>query len=278
MTEDISLDIGASSNILLSRLTAEDKQLIQPHLQRREIHSRDLLERKNRPIKAAYFIEKGLVAIMGNTLDGHTEELGLVGRSGMTGLSLLLGVDQSPHDALVLIPGSCLRIERATLWSLMELSPSLKEHLCRYLQAFIVLMAQTALVKSNANVKIRLARWILMAHDRIHSNELPITHELLSILLGVRRPGVTVALHELEAAGLIHSMRGWITITDREGLEELTGGYYGLAEAEYERLIGVSPYTMQQTSRVAAPSKSKRAETDVQSSKASGKISVPPYS
>lgn len=99
-------------------------------------------------------------------------------------------------------------------------------------------MAATALANGRANTNERLARWLLMAYDRLHRNEIPLTHEFLGLMLGVRRAGVTVALQELEGEGLIKAARSRIIIRDCEGLKEIADGYYGVPESEYQRLFG----------------------------------------
>ena len=108
----------------------------------------------------------------------------------------------------------------------------------RFVQSFFVQVSQTALATGKANVEQRLARWLIMAHDRVDGESLPLTHEFLSIMLGVRRAGVTVALHNLEGEGLIRATRGAITITNPDALIAYTDGLYGIAEREYERLLG----------------------------------------
>jgi CRP-like cAMP-binding protein len=107
-----------------------------------------------------------------------------------------------------------------------------------YGQTFLVQTSHTALSNSRASIEERLARWLLMAHDRVDGDALGVVHEFLALMLGVRRPGVTVAIHMLEARGLIHSARGRIDVLDRKGLEKAANGFYGVPESEYERLLG----------------------------------------
>ncbi len=107
-----------------------------------------------------------------------------------------------------------------------------------YAQAFLIQTVQTALANGTAKIEERLSRWILMSHDRVGHNDLPLTHEFLSIMLAVRRPGVTDALHQLEGRGLIRATRGQITVVDRAGLIRVAEGSYGVPEAEYQRLLG----------------------------------------
>jgi CRP-like cAMP-binding protein len=120
----------------------------------------------------------------------------------------------------------------------MQETPSLRVSLLRFVQAFIVQTAHTAAANARAKVEERLARWLLMAHDRVDGDVLPLTHEFLSLMLGVRRPGGTVAFHLLEQKGLVSTKRALIAIDDRAGLEQLAHGFYGVPEAEHLRLTG----------------------------------------
>jgi CRP-like cAMP-binding protein len=117
-------------------------------------------------------------------------------------------------------------------------SLSLRDSLLKFAQAFGVQTAHTAVSNAQSRLDVRLARWLLMAHDRIGEDTLSLAHELLSVMLGVRRPGVTEALHALREQDLISHARGRITVRDREGLERAAGKAYGTPEAEYRRLIG----------------------------------------
>ena len=117
-------------------------------------------------------------------------------------------------------------------------SVSLRDSLLKFVQAFGVQTTHTAICNAQSRLDVRLARWLLMAHDRIGDDTLTLTHEFLSIMLGVRRPGVTEALHALRKQGLISYGRGQIVVKDRKGMERTAGGAYGTPEAEYRRLIG----------------------------------------
>ena len=192
------------------------------------------------PVNTAHFVESGLVSIVaGATLDRRVD-VGVIGREGTTGLPLLLGSVQSPNTSIVQIDGTSLGIERQRLASLMELLPGLHHRLDLFVQSFIVQMSQTTLANSKANVEQRLARWLLMLRDRIDSDGIPLTHEFISVMLGVRRAAVTVALHNLESRHFLRSTRGLVTIRDYERLRAFVNGLYGVAEDEYERLLGIS--------------------------------------
>jgi CRP-like cAMP-binding protein len=161
-----------------------------------------------------------------------------VGREGLTGIAVINGVDRTPNRTIVQAAGSAFRLRADHLNEAMEESPSLRALLLRFMQTFLVQTAQSALANGRYTIQERLARWLLMFHDRIDGDNLPLTHELVSLMLGVRRAGVTEALHHLEADAMIAVTRGEIVVRDRTKLEEAANGCYGLPEAEYGRLIG----------------------------------------
>jgi CRP-like cAMP-binding protein len=119
----------------------------------------------------------------------------------------------------------------------MQESRTLRKVLLRFVHSFMIQATHTAVANGSAKLEERLARWLLMAHDRLDGDRLRLVHEFLARMLGVRRPGVTVAIHALESSGVIESARGVITVVDREGLEEMANGSYGVPEREYERLM-----------------------------------------
>jgi CRP-like cAMP-binding protein len=224
-------------NRLLAALTTQDVELLRPLLEEVPLHLRQVLEAPGKPIPYAYFLLTGLASVIAHTRHDRQIEVGMVGFEGMTGLALVLGDDRSSNETLIQAPGTALRISTADLRRAQEASPVLRGMLARYVNAFISQASQTALANGRAKLEERLARWILMSHDRFTGSEVTITHEFLSIMLGVRRPGVTIGLHYLEGKGLIRSTRGLITVLDRDGLNEQANGSYGIPEAEYERLF-----------------------------------------
>ena len=165
-------------------------------------------------------------------------EIGLFGRDGLVGTVLALGSNRVPHQTFMQVSGTGLRIEAEVLTRAIESSASLRLLLLRYTQTFLIQTAQTALANASAPAEERLARWLAMYHDRQDGDDLSVTHEFLSMMLGVRRPTVTVALQMLEGAGLVRAQRGRVRVLDRRGLILAAGPAYGPAEAEYERLIG----------------------------------------
>jgi DNA-binding transcriptional regulator YhcF (GntR family) len=165
-------------------------------------------------------------------------EVGLIGCEGMSGTSVVLGAQSSPHESYMQVAGEAQQITTSDLQRAMAASKSLHLTLLRYVQVFMVQTAHSAIANARAKIDERLARWILMAHDRVAGDTLPLTHEFIALMLGVRRAGVTEAVHTLSSKGLIETRRGEIVVRNRKGIERHAGDAYGTPEAEYRRLIG----------------------------------------
>jgi CRP-like cAMP-binding protein len=214
-----------SSNRILSRLSRADFRLLEPHLEAVELPVRKQLQARNKRVDQIYFIERGFASVVAN--GGHNIEIGLIGREGMTGLSVVMGDnDRAPHETYIQHAGSGQRMAADNLREAIDASVTLHRVLLRYAHHFMIQATQTALANGRSKIEDRLARWLLMADDRIDGGELRLTHEFLGIMLGVRRPGVTVALQGLEHTGLISNKRGMITILDREALQRCSNGTY----------------------------------------------------
>jgi CRP-like cAMP-binding protein len=230
---------SAPKNRLLGSLARADQEMLVPHLEVATLKFRQRLEPAGRKIESVYFIDGGLasvVAIGGS--ERRQTEVAVVGREGMTGTAVILGVDRSPHETFMQVEGWGRRIKAVVLRDLMEKSRSLSARFMHYVHVFAVQASDTALANAQGKIEERLARWLLMAHDRLESDELHLTHEFLSVMLGVRRAGVTTALHQLEKSALISTSRACVTLRDRCGLEKIANGLYGKPEAEFERLFG----------------------------------------
>ena len=225
-------------NSLLSVLSNEDYEVLRPSLVRMEIGRGDVLLASGRSISEVFFVEVGVVSSVAITPRGRRIEIGLVGREGFAGLPLALGVDRAAHESFVQIEGEALSLSSGAFREALDRLPALMPILLRYAHVIQVQTAQTALSNGSYSLAERLARWLLMCHDRIDGDEFPITHEFMAIMLGVRRPGVTTTVHVLEGAGMIKARRSRIEILDRAKLEAMAGESYGLPEAEYRRLIG----------------------------------------
>jgi CRP-like cAMP-binding protein len=226
------------SNRLLSSLSRHDFDLVAPHLESVTLGTGKILERPNQSIEDVCFPETGFASVVAVQRSGKEVEVGLIGREGMTGLPIVLGDHRSPHAIYVRAPGKGLRIPASALRQAIQASMSLRDSLLRFVQAFGVQTTDTAICNAQCKIDVRVARWLLMAQDRISDCTLPSTHEVLSDKLGMRRAGVTETFKALRQRGLISYRRGEITIDDREGLTRFAGEAYGTPESEYRRLIG----------------------------------------
>ena len=232
-------EISAGSNLLLDALSPDDRRLLDPHLVRVDMKPRQFMVEADKPIEHIYFLNGGIASIVSSSPDeGHTE-IGIFGREGMSGTTVLLGSDRSPYDTFIQVDGStALRMEVGALHSAIEQSATLHNLLLRFAEALMIQTGQSVVASAHHRVESRLARWLLMCHDRSDGDDIALTHEFMSMMIAAQRTGVTVTLHILEGSGMIRSTRGLVTILDRAKLEDIAGDAYGMPEAEYRRLIG----------------------------------------
>lgn len=223
-------------NGLLAVLGEEDQAVVRPLLEPVTLHQGDVLFESYEPIPYVYFFEGGLSSEIVIGSGPNQIEVGCIGFEGCSGLPVVLQADVTPHRSFMQSSGPALRIRASALQATMERSPSLRRLLLRYTHVFMIQIAATALANGRYEVEMRLARWVLMSHDRL-GDELPLTHDFLALMLGVRRPSVTDALHKLEGSLAIKAERGLITVRDRAKLEAIAGEAYGIPEQEYRRLI-----------------------------------------
>lgn len=210
-------------NELLATLPADELARLRPHLTREALASGRELHAPGAPITDVYFIEQGLASFTANTFDGGSVEVGLAGREGMVGIAAFLMPDMPAlHRAFIQIPGSALRMDAAAFRAALNQCPELRRRCLHFVGAFMAQAAQTAACNARHEITERLARWLLMSLDRVDGNELPLTQEFLSLMLGVRRAGVVVAASALQSDDLIRYARGRITVLDRPGLEEVS--------------------------------------------------------
>jgi CRP-like cAMP-binding protein len=228
---------SSRKNQLLASLSTKDFGLLEPSLTSVNLGIRKNLEKPNKRIEAIYFPESGFASVVG-VQRGKEVEIGLIGREGMTGLPIVLGNHRSPHATYIQAAGNGQCITSTELRKAMQTSSSLRDSLLKFVQAFGVQTSHTAISNAQSRTDIRLARWLLMAHDRMGGDTLSLTHEFLSFMLAVRRAGVTDALNLLRKQKMISYERGRITIHDRKGMERIAGESYGTPESEYRRLIG----------------------------------------
>ncbi len=230
---------GITRNHLLRALAADDFSFVAQYLQRVHLTAGRVLAQVGDRIEFVCFPEDGVTSIADVYSNGDRVEIGIVGREGLTNASILLGCDIAAHDAIVQISGGtafCLPADR--LMDLCMRSPDAQAVLLRFVQSFAIQTARTLASNLRDPATGRLARWLLMCHDRIEGDEIRLIHETIGRLLGVRRATVTDGLHILESERAIIARRGSILIRDRACLEALAGESYGYAEAHYRRLIG----------------------------------------
>lgn len=225
-------------NRLLATLASDTFALLQPRLERVSLEQGTLLEQPGEPVMRVYFPEPGVVSVVACAASGVRLEAGVVGPEGMTGLSLLSGVDRPAYQCLVQVPCRALCLGADGFRDALRVNRDLHDHLLRFAYLFQVQLTQTVLCNGRLVVNERLARWLLMCHDRADREDLPLTHEFLAMMLGVRRPGITTALQMLESAGALKMRRGVVAIRDRAVLLAAAGDGYGVPEAEYERVLG----------------------------------------
>jgi CRP-like cAMP-binding protein len=225
-------------NRILGSLSKTDFALLQPHLEPVRLRFRQRLQSPNRRVKAAYFPDSGIASVVAIATGSHIQiEVAVIGCEGMTGLPIVLDTGRSPCEIFVQVEGHGRCIPAHNLESAMESSPAIKNAFLKYAHILDIQASYTALANAQGKLEERLARWLLMAQDRIGQDELDLTHEFLALMLGVRRAGVTVGLQHFVLRGLVTTRRGFIVIRDRVGLEEAANGLYGAPEAEYERLF-----------------------------------------
>ncbi|MBY3038790.1 Crp/Fnr family transcriptional regulator [Rhizobium laguerreae] len=227
-------------NKLLRRFPEEAFDLLAPKLEPIDLPVKHSLVLARKPIEHVCFIESGLASMVAESADGKRVEIRHIGREGIAGYPVLLGVDRTPNSVFMQVRGNGLQVATEDFLLVLE-HADLRKLLLRYVHTCELQLAYTALAAAKYNMHQRLARWLLMCHDRLDGNDLALTHEFLGLMLGVRRAGVTDELHILEGMHAIRSTRGNVRILNRDMLIEIAGGCYGVPEQEYDRLIGDSP-------------------------------------
>lgn len=222
-------------NLLISALPARERKRLLTHCSQVELVFGSILCQTEQPMRYLYFPLKGFISLV-TSLGGHRPlELGLIGHEGMLGATQILGVKAAPSTAVVQGAGSALRITANQLRKALDDCPRLLQTLKRYLYVQTVQLAQNAACGHFHELEPRLARWLLMTHDRAHSDHFHLTHEFLADMLGVRRSGVTIAAGALQLRQLIHYNRGEISVLDRPGLERVACECYAALCANYDR-------------------------------------------
>lgn len=223
-------------NRLLSRLDDQDFKAIFPLLKKVDLALKTVVLERDQKIEFVYFPENCTCSILALTDCVEPIEVGMVGYEGMTDMTVVAG-DISRMRTIVQGPGTAWRMKAEDCVQALRDRPSFNETVMRFKEVVAIMFAYTALAHGSFTIEERLARWLLMSHDRVRRDQIPMIHEFLAAMLAVRRSGVTTAMHVLEGQGAIKATRGMITVRDRAKLLELSGGSYGVPEAEYERLM-----------------------------------------
>jgi CRP-like cAMP-binding protein len=225
-------------NKILAALPSEEYDRLLSHLTPVSLPLGESLYETEDRIKYVYFVNTGVVSLVTHLKEGSGVEVGLVGNEGMVGLSIALGDDVSPSQAIVQIAGEGMRMGAAALREELKQGGLLQTLLLRFTMAMLRQVSQSAACNRSHHVAERLARWLLTCHDRVEGDELRLTQEFIAEMLGTRRAGVSEAAGILQGAGLIRYSRGHITVTDRAGLGEFSCECYGVVKVEYDRLLG----------------------------------------
>lgn len=220
-------------NAILGRLSPRDLVQIRSRLERVGMQSGDILQAAGEPARAVFFVDSGIVSLLAPLEEGGRIEIGHVGREGVAGVHAALGAETLTSEIMAQSDGVVLRVEVAAIRSVMERARGLRQGLVRFANCLHAQVAQTAACNGSHDVVQRLARWLLMVHDRTDGDTLNLTHELISLMLGVTRPGVTIAAGALQKAGCIQYSRGRLTIMDREGLEQAACECYAIVADYY---------------------------------------------
>jgi CRP-like cAMP-binding protein len=227
-------------NHLLAALPTRELAELWPRLERVELTLRQVVQRTEQPITAVYFPETGWISSLQMLSDGGAAEVGHAGREGMAGLPLLYGVDTSSAETMVQGAGTALRMSADNFHEALERCPTFQALLLRYALVFHEEVAQTAACNGRHALELRLARWILMAHDRSEGDDVPMTQGFLAMMLCVQRPSVTGAMRRLQQEGHIRAGRGVITVMDREGIEEAACECYATVRRRFGSLLRVA--------------------------------------
>ena len=238
---DSTPEISPDNNHLLAALPAGDFQRLLPHLKLVPLLLGEVLYESGIVLRHVYFPADSIVSLLYVMADGASAEIAVVGNEGLIGVSLFMGGETTPSRAVVQSAGHAYRLSGQVLKEEFTRAGAMQHLLLRYTQALITQMAQTAVCNRHHSLDQQLCRWLLLSLDRLNSNQLVMTQELIANMLGVRREGVTEAAGRLQSAGLISYSRGHITVLDRPKLEARTCECYAVVKKECDRLLPDAP-------------------------------------
>ncbi|HEX8283493.1 MAG TPA: Crp/Fnr family transcriptional regulator [Pyrinomonadaceae bacterium] len=227
-----------TKNRLLARLPPEEYGRVLPHLGRVSFPLGQVVYESGGRMEHIYFPTSAIVSLLYTMENGSSAEMGMAGREGLVGVALFMGGDTMPNRAVVQSAGGAVRMRARLLREEFARGGAFQRLLLRYTQALLTQMSQTAVCNRLHGIEQQLCRWLLLSRDRLDSDELVMTQELIANMLGVRREGVTAAAGRLQEQGLISYVRGRIQILDRRGLEAAVCECYKVVKDEYDRLLG----------------------------------------
>ena len=232
-----STGLTEAENGLLAALEKDTYERLQPHFEKVDLPLGKIIYQSTQPLEHLYFPTTSMVSLLYTLADGMTAEVGLTGNEGVVGVALFLGGNSTPNQAVVQIAGQAVRLNAKVVQEEFKRGSSFQQVLLLYTQALITQISQTAICNRLHPVEQRFCRWLLLCHDRVKSDELEMTQELIASMLGGRRESVTVAAGRLQDEGLISYARGHITILNRPGLEANVCECYEVVKSEYRRLL-----------------------------------------
>ena len=225
----------STKNYILNALPEEDFNRLLPDLTPVKLPHGQILYRPGEPIEYVYFPNNSVLSVVAITADGQSVESGVIGREGMAGVNVLMGVDSMPNENIIQLADGALRMSTAAVRREFKRGGALHDLLLRFMHALMIQIGQTTLCNRLHSTDQRLSRWLLICHDRSETNEMKLTQEFLTIMLGADRARVTMSAIALQNAGYIKYSRGNIVVTDREGLEDFTCACYQSVKQEYDR-------------------------------------------
>lgn len=225
------------ANRILRALPPDELGRLKPHLTPVELHRGQVIARPDKSVTENYFINRGVVSLIKTMSDGESVEIGARGIEGLTAPETVLGMDMPLFEAVVQIPGAAFMAEKALLREIFAEPGRFRSVTTKYIHAAASQVAQTAACNRLHFLEQRCARWLLFAHDNVQADTFSITHEFLAMMLGVHRPGVSVAIQNFQSAGIVSYVRGQITIRNRRELEQASCECYRTIADEFDRVF-----------------------------------------
>jgi len=221
---------NAVKNVILLSIPDQEYNLIRPHLEPTSLPQHEVLEEPGQKIAFTYFLNEGMTSLVAISRDGRSVEVGIVGKEGMVGMSLIAGLQHGTFRAIMQMAGNGTRVRAEVFQDILLSAPTLRTELSRFALMHGMQVAQIAACNRLHEIEQRLARWLLMCQDRFDCQLLPLTHEFLAQMLGTGRPSVSLAAGSLESAGLIENLRGSVKILNRKSLENAACECYGVIQ------------------------------------------------